>query len=89
VVGVATAYAICTMLLILTGYAIPFKFIELPVLDFTVTLWPTLRASLVMAGSVAVIEGILVGLRVAQPLIVLGITVPMGALVYGGFMFVK
>lgn len=86
VVGVAAAYAIRNFLLIYPNYAIPFKLIELPVRDLVVALWLTLRISLVMAAGVATLRVVLTWMDVTQPWLVLGITVPVGVLIYGGWM---
>jgi PST family polysaccharide transporter len=86
VVGVAVAYAVRTLILVLPNHAIPFKLIELPVRDLATALWPTLKASLAMAGSVALLRGVLIRLGVAQPIVILAATVPIGTLVYVGLL---
>jgi len=86
VVGVAAAYAIWNFLLIYPNYAIPFKLIKLPVRDLVVALWPALKASLVMAAGVATLQVVLTWMSITQPWLVLGITVPVGVLIYGGWM---
>lgn len=86
VVGVAAAYAIRTALLILPGYAIPFKLIGLAVRDLAVALWATLRAGLAMFGGVVALRIALNWMGIAQPWIVLGVSVLTGVLIYGALM---
>jgi O-antigen/teichoic acid export membrane protein len=86
VVGVAAAYAIRSYLLIYLNYAIPFKLIGLAVRDLAVALWPTLRASLAMFGTVVALRIFLAWMGIAQPWLVLGVSILTGVLIYSGLM---
>jgi PST family polysaccharide transporter len=47
--GVAVSYTIVWAILMIPGYLIPFRLIELPAREFALRLWPGLKASLIMA----------------------------------------
>ncbi|MBX0330767.1 MOP flippase family protein [Oscillochloris sp. ZM17-4] len=80
IVGVASAYAIITIILAYPNFAIPFKLIGLPISHLIPALWQPF-----VSGALMLIA--IIGLRVtllshANSLWVLLITVPTGALVY-------
>jgi O-antigen/teichoic acid export membrane protein len=52
IMGVAIAYAAMFAIVVIPCFAIPFRLIELPLWGFLKELWPSLRASLLMAGVV-------------------------------------
>ncbi|HZL50619.1 MAG TPA: MOP flippase family protein [Terracidiphilus sp.] len=47
--GVAISYSIAWTILMVPGFLIPFRLIELPAREFALQLWPGLKASLIMA----------------------------------------
>ena len=53
IIGVASAYAAMNALLIVPCLLIPFRFIELSLVEFVRNLWPALKAALVMSVLVA------------------------------------
>lgn len=80
--GVATAYAIAYFILVYPNYAIPFRLIQLPVIELVKVILRPLCASLVMLL-------VLLGLKFALPSglangWVLGILIPLGCITYLG-----
>ncbi|MGD8751989.1 MAG: MOP flippase family protein [Anaerolineales bacterium] len=86
VVGVAGAYAAWSLIMVYPNFVIPFKLIELSFRDLVIALWPTLRASLIMSGCVAILRVVLMALGIDQPWLVLVITIPIGVFTYTGFL---
>lgn len=80
IIGVASAYAIATLILAYPNFAIPFRLINLPVRDLGAVLWRPLVASLIMLGLLLVV-GFLLPANLASGW-VLGISVPIGCITY-------
>lgn len=80
IIGVASAYAIATLILAYPNFAIPFRLIHLPVRDLGAVLWRPLVASLIMLGLLLVV-GFLLPANLASGW-VLGISVPIGCITY-------
>ncbi len=80
--GVAVSYSIVWTILMIPGFLIPFRLIELPAREFALHLWPGLKASLIMAVTAA---AWLIGLErmgVHSAPILLFSTIGIGALTY-------
>lgn len=80
IVGVATAYVIAVFILLYPNFSIPFRIIQLRIVDLGKVIWRPLVASLLMLV-------VLLGLKFLLPTSlasgwVLGISVPMGCLAY-------
>lgn len=80
IIGVATAYAFISFILIYPSFAIPFRLIDLKVRDLGRALWRPLSSSLTMAISLLALMAVLPsGLPNG---LILGIMIPCGVLVY-------
>jgi len=80
VVGVATAYAIITFVLLYPSYAIPFRLIQLPVRKLAGVLWRPLVSGLIMGAVLFVTQHVLPEqITSAQQLALL---IPLGVMVY-------
>lgn len=86
IVGVALAYLIVQLIAVYPNFAIPFKLIGLRVRDLAMALWPPLRASLVMFGSVVALRIALAWMGISQSWVVLGFAILTGVLIYGGLL---
>ncbi len=80
IVGVATAYAITTVILSYPSFAIPFKLINLPMRELGVVLWKSFLCSIIM--SVVLLGLMRTVLSEASDKTMLGILIPVGVIVY-------
>lgn len=87
--GVATAYAIVSLLLLHPNFAIPFRLISLPVRDLALTLWPGLVCSLVMSGAVTLLRLGLAWMGITNPWTILISASLVGTAIYAGLMLWK
>ena len=81
IVGVASAYAIFSMVLAYPAFAIPFRFIELPMGDFIEAIWRPLACSTMMLG--ILLAGKSLAPTNLSNTVLLSFMVPAGVLVYG------
>jgi hypothetical protein len=79
--GVAVAYAIAYGLLFVPALAIPFRLIELPLMDLVRTVRGVFAGSLLMAAVTATVRMAMVASQLSQP-VVLAISVVTGVVTY-------
>ena len=84
--GVAIAYAIAWMAMMIPGLAIPFRLVNLPGREFVRALWPGFACSLVMAFVAGLWRCALYKLGIDSALIHLFSTAAVGGLCYAGLM---
>ena len=56
IVGVASAYAVVSFLLLIPGFWVPFQLIHLPIRNLWIALWPIIQATVVMSVAVSLLR---------------------------------
>jgi len=84
--GVASSYAMVTLLTLIPAFWIPFRFIRLRVRDLWSALWPIIRAVAAMTLVTVALRRIVLGWH-SSPLLALLILVPFGAASYFAIMY--
>ncbi len=87
VIGVATAYAVTSgILLFYPNFAIPFKLIDLPISEWLKALWPGFKYTIAMVAVMLLVRFGLDQIRMNIPLVVLISSGVTGSLLYLGLM---
>lgn len=81
ILGVASAYALVSLVLVYPCLAIPFKFIELPVGDLVKSVWRPMISSAIMMGALLVGKS-LIPADLSNK-VILALMIPAGILIYG------
>jgi PST family polysaccharide transporter len=87
IAGVATSYAIVTLLTLIPVFWIPFQLIRLRLRDLWIALWPVTRATAAMAIATAAFRRMVMGWVHLPPGLALLVFVPFGAAVYFATMY--
>jgi O-antigen/teichoic acid export membrane protein len=80
ILGVASSYAVISLILAYPNFAIPFKLINLSMSDFWQSIWKPLQSSLVMLAALCILKTAMPDNMPAG--MVLLLLVPIGALIY-------
>jgi O-antigen/teichoic acid export membrane protein len=86
IVGVSAAYAISTFILWYPGYAIPFRLIDLKVLDLIKAIWIPMKYSFLMVGGVISLRLLLSWNRIMNSWIILFSSILIGMAIYIGLL---
>ena len=89
ILGVASSYAIVTLLTLAPTLWIPFRLIRLRIWDFWIALWPITRATAAMAVATAAFRRLVLGSIHLPTVLALLVFVPFGAAVYFAAMYWK
>ena len=87
VAGVASSYAIVTLLTLFPVFWIPFRFIRLRVRDLWIALWPITSATAAMAIATAALRWLVLGSIRLPAALALLVFVPFGAAIYLATMY--
>jgi O-antigen/teichoic acid export membrane protein len=85
--GVASSYAIVTLLTLIPTFRIPFRFIRLRVWDLWIALWPVTRATAAMAIAIVALRRLVLGSIHLPAVLALLVFVPFGAAIYFAMMY--
>lgn len=85
--GVASSYAIVTLLTLFPVFWIPFRFIRLRVRDLWIALWPITSATAAMAIATAALRWLVLGSIRLPAALALLVFVPFGAAIYLATMY--
>jgi PST family polysaccharide transporter len=85
--GVASAYAIVTLLTLVPTFWIPFQLIRLPLRDLWIALWPITRATTAMAIATVAFRRLVLGSIHLPAVAALLVFAPFGAAVYFAMMY--
>ena len=87
ITGVASAYAIVTLLTLVPVFWVPFRFIRLPVRNLWIALWPITRATATMAIAIVALRRLVPGSMHLPAVLALLVFVPFGAVIYFAMMY--
>jgi PST family polysaccharide transporter len=85
--GVASSYALVTLLTMVPALSIPFRLIGLRLRDLWIALWPVTRATAAMAVATVAFRRLLLGSIHLPAVVALLVFVPFGAAIYFGVMY--
>ena len=87
ILGVASAYAIVSLLLLFPVFWIPFQIIRLPMRNLWIALWPIIQATVAMAAAVGGLRWLVLRSTHLPAALALLVFVPFGAAVYFAMMY--